>query len=164
MLQSCHPERSEGPLYLKFQENAGVLPSRCSGPATPPQDDRLRSFSAASLARHLEFLHFGTLQQKSPPSPLWGRGWTATRAFTSGGGTGEGVKTQTCLTPCFRYRPSHGHHFFHKQLRRFENHAVGDSHHGIARVLQVRIPLRISARRARLPLTLPSSSTIRRRS
>ena len=73
----------------------------------------------------LEFLHFGTLQQKSHPSPLWGRGWTATRAFTSGGGTGEGVKTPTCLTPCFRYRPSHGHHFFHKQLWRFENHADG---------------------------------------
>ena len=26
------------------------------------------------------------------PSPPWGRGWTATRAFTSGGGPGEGVK------------------------------------------------------------------------
>ena len=51
MLQSCHPERSEGPLYLKFQENAGVLPSLCSGPATPPQDDSLRSFSATSKAR-----------------------------------------------------------------------------------------------------------------
>ena len=75
---------------------------------------------------NLEFVHFGTLQQKSHPSPLWGRGWTATRAFTSGGGTGEGVKTPTCLTPCFRYRPSHGYHFFHKQLWRFENHADGD--------------------------------------
>ena len=26
------------------------------------------------------------------PSPLWGRGWTATGVFTSRGGTGEGVK------------------------------------------------------------------------
>ena len=26
------------------------------------------------------------------PSPLWGRGWTATRALTSGGGPGEGVE------------------------------------------------------------------------
>ena len=30
--------------------------------------------------------------RESQPSPLWGRGWTATRAFTSGGGTGEGVE------------------------------------------------------------------------
>jgi hypothetical protein len=30
--------------------------------------------------------------RESQPSPPWGRGWTATRAFTSGGGTGEGVK------------------------------------------------------------------------
>ena len=30
--------------------------------------------------------------RESQPSPPWGRGWTATRAFTSGGGPGEGVK------------------------------------------------------------------------
>jgi len=28
------------------------------------------------------------------PSPPWGRGWTATGAFISRGGTGEGVKTE----------------------------------------------------------------------
>ena len=28
------------------------------------------------------------------PSPLWGRGWTATGAVISRGGTGEGIKTQ----------------------------------------------------------------------
>ena len=28
------------------------------------------------------------------PSPPWGRGWTATRALTSGGGPGEGVQAQ----------------------------------------------------------------------
>ena len=30
--------------------------------------------------------------RETQPSPPWGRGWTANRAFTSGGGTGEGVK------------------------------------------------------------------------
>ena len=37
------------------------------------------------------------------PSPLWGRGWTATGVFTSRGGTGEGVKTvvsHSTLNPC----------------------------------------------------------------
>ena len=30
--------------------------------------------------------------RETQPSPLWGRGWTATRALTSGGGPGEGVE------------------------------------------------------------------------
>jgi len=37
------------------------------------------------------------------PSPPWGRGWPATGAFSSRGGTGEGVKTvahNPALTPC----------------------------------------------------------------
>ena len=30
--------------------------------------------------------------RETQPSPLWGRGWAATRALTSGGGPGEGVE------------------------------------------------------------------------
>ncbi len=41
------------------------------------------------------------------PSPPWGRGWTATRAFTSGGGPGEGVRAVT-LKPrsIFNHNPA----------------------------------------------------------
>src|ERR1035441_4896005 len=38
------------------------------------------------------------------PSPLWGRGWTATRALTSGGGPGEGVELVKTQYPYRRTR------------------------------------------------------------
>jgi len=38
------PAVGEGPRYLNFQANTEVLPSLRSGPASPPQDDNLRSF------------------------------------------------------------------------------------------------------------------------
>ena len=42
--------------------------------------------------------------RETQPSPLWGRGWTATRALTSGGGTGEGVKLVKTQYPYRRAR------------------------------------------------------------
>lgn len=46
-------------------------------------------------ALRLEFVHLNDpVRRKFLPSPPWGRGWTATRAFTGGGGTGEGVSTR----------------------------------------------------------------------
>jgi type I restriction enzyme R subunit len=42
--------------------------------------------------------------RETQPSPLWGRGWTATRALTSGGGAGEGVKLVKTQYPYRRTR------------------------------------------------------------
>ena len=41
---------------------------------------------------------------ETPPSPLWGRGWTATGVFISRGRTGEGVKPVKTPNP---YRQTH---------------------------------------------------------
>jgi len=54
-LPCCHPERSEGPLYLNLQANTEVLPSFHSGPASPPQDDSVRGLSAACSAPPFQF-------------------------------------------------------------------------------------------------------------
>src|SRR5271157_4618934 len=50
-------ERSEELLHLNFQVNTEALPSLCSGPASPPQDDSVRGFSAACLARAFPSRH-----------------------------------------------------------------------------------------------------------
>src|ERR1019366_6301934 len=42
--------------------------------------------------------------RETRPSPLWGRGWTATRALTSGGGPGEGVELVKTQYPYRRTR------------------------------------------------------------
>src|ERR1035437_5679209 len=42
--------------------------------------------------------------RETQPSPLWGRGWTATRALTSGGGPGEGVELVKTQYPYRRTR------------------------------------------------------------
>jgi hypothetical protein len=52
MPQGCHPERSERPLSSNFQATTGVLPSRSSGPASPPQDDYVSGLPIACIGRH----------------------------------------------------------------------------------------------------------------
>ena len=42
--------------------------------------------------------------RETQPSPLWGRGWLATRGVTSGGGPGEGVKLVKTQNPYRRTR------------------------------------------------------------
>ena len=42
--------------------------------------------------------------ERLSPRPFWGRGWTATRALTSGGGPGEGVKLVKTQYPYCRTR------------------------------------------------------------
>ena len=89
------------------------------------------------------------------PSPLWGRGWPATGAFTSRGGTGEGVKN-LCTLPSIRQaigkRPRHPQHLVHEQLRRLENYTVGKSQHGVSHVLKMCVPARVLLGLAWLPV------------
>jgi hypothetical protein len=51
-----------------------------------------REFAFPARSVPFFFLH-AEVDMNLYPSPPWGRGWPATGAFTSRGGTGEGVKT-----------------------------------------------------------------------
>ena len=69
------------------------------GPRFVPQIEKLtphREAKAADQNRSAlwSLYIFKTYNPESQPSPPWGRGWTATRAFTSGGGPGEGVQAE----------------------------------------------------------------------